>query len=134
VFPVAEFFLKKVVQFLAGEVHGHGFSNKGIQQRFEAPAAFFAGKDFSLANNENAASGTGFDQTVAGKVSVGARDGIGVEDQVFGQSADTGKLVANAQFASGNSHADLLGDLPVDGGGGAGADGDANVHLLYYLN
>ena len=54
-----------------------------------------------------------------------------VAPQVFGQSADAGKLIANAHLAGSNGHADLLRDLSVDRGGRAGADGDANVHLLY---
>lgn len=130
---MAQFFLKDLIQFFTSEVHDHGFADEGIQKGFEATASFLACKDFPFSDDENATARARFNQAFADEVCIGARDRIRIENQFFGESANTGELITNLELAGSNSHADLIGDLLVDGSRGTSADGDAKSHFYTVL-
>jgi hypothetical protein len=61
---------------------------------------------------------------------VGLGDGVGADDEVFGEGADAGKLVAISEEAGFGGVTDLLHELEVEGLSGGGGELEEHTVLV----
>src|SRR5687768_17272306 len=122
--PLAQLSVEQLFQFLSGKVHGGGFGDKRIDEWLQPVARFLAGEYFAFADDENTAARTGFDESIASKVRVSARDGVRIEDKFLSQGTHAGKLLTDAGFSRGDSQPHVVSDLFVDRRTRTGADGE----------
>src|SRR5579862_8990427 len=127
-FPLAEFLLECVLQFLMRKIQGHRLADGRVDQRLQTSPGLLGGKHFSFASDKNAATGPGFNQSIPGQIGIGVSDGVRIHDQLLCQRADAGELVAHGQPAGDNGLPHLIGDLFVDRDPRTDADDHAETH------
>jgi hypothetical protein len=107
---------------LAREAKLAGLDGELGGERLEAADFFRAQQAGRLLADVAAAAGNGADDAVALEILEGAGDGVGVDAQLGGKTADGRKLVVVAERAGGDSVTDLGLDLEVNGNAGSGMD------------
>lgn len=94
----------------------------------EAALAFHIGEDLAFLRNEDAPAGAALEDAVADEVLVGAGDGVGVDDEGFGEDADGGELFADLKSTQGDSLLHLVNNLAKNWHVAGGGDGNSKRH------
>ncbi len=121
---VVERLFEQAKGFFAGKAELAGFDGELRGQRLEAANLFRAEQAGRLLADVTASAGNGADDAVALKVLEGAGDGVGIDAELGGETADGGKLIVVMERAGGHGMADLGLDLEVDGNAGSGMDAE----------
>jgi hypothetical protein len=126
---IVEGLFEQAKGFFAGKTELAGLDRELRGERPEAADFLRAQQARGLLADVAAASGHGADDAVALEVLESAGDGVGIDAQIGGQTADGGELIVVAEDAGGDGVADLGLDLEVNGNAGSGMD--AEEHLSF---
>jgi len=110
------------------EIEEDGLVAELLSRLAEPALAFGVGEDLALLRDENTAARAAFEDAIPDQVLIGASDGIGVDDQRFGEDADGRELLADLQATEGHGLPHLLNDLAKNRDVAAWGNGNSERH------
>ena len=87
-----------------------------------------------VAGDEGPGALLGVEDATQLHLAVGAGDGVGVDGEIDGDTADGGELVSGAQGGGGDGGLDLVDELAVDGHAGVGVEAEGEFGLGEWLH
>jgi len=112
-----------------GDVEEEGLVEELLDGVGEAALALGVGEDLALfLGNEDADAAAAFEEAVADQFLVGAGDGVGVDDERFGEDANGGELLAELELTEEDGAADVLDDLAIDGDVAGSGEAEGERH------